>query len=399
MTLRRIYDLSAVALITSIPLSKAGGSLAEGLMALCWLAGLWKRGELRERWERWAQNAWLWGFPLLFVFYVIGGLYSEDIRGWLGELNAKHYWLTLPLMWGTLPPQPKTIHKAWWGFVVANLLVAAMVIWIHWTEQPLWEGTAKIPSPLVQRPRASLFLAMALLWVIHDWRITPRYLAIPALALCLLGLIWMEGRIGQVALVIGLGWMAWQEWTRIRERLAMILGLGLIVLAAWMGLSSVREPFREALDELKESQTGYANSEPEFSSIGMRFTYWSTYWGIFGNYPWTGVGSGDLDQVAKPLFQNHPLEIPFNRPHNQWLELGVHGGVPAILLGLTAWWLWWRRLKFTNQTLWEAMTLIWFLSTWLDCTWSTQAGLSAFMGLNLMLLLNKDQVRRPGPAS
>jgi hypothetical protein len=141
---------------------------------------------------------------LLFVYYVIGGLYSEDVRGWISEINAKHYWLTLPLMWGTLPPRTITIQRAWWAFVVANLLVAMMVIWIHWTGQPLWEGTAKIPAPFVQRPRASLFLAMAILWLVHAGKLTPKYFTIPGLALCLIGLIWMEGRIGQAGLVIGM---------------------------------------------------------------------------------------------------------------------------------------------------------------------------------------------------
>jgi hypothetical protein len=337
---------------------------------------------------------------LLFVYYVIGGLYSEDVRGWISEINAKHYWLTLPLMWGTLPPRTITIQRAWWAFVVANLLVAMMVIWIHWTGQPLLEGTAKIPAPFVQRPRASLFLAMAILWLVHAGKLTPKYFTIPGLALCLIGLIWMEGRIGQAGLVIGLGWLAWKEWPKTQQRLAMILSLGLMVLAAWLGFSSVREPFREAFQELKESQTGYPHSEPEFSSIGMRFTYWSTYLEIFCQNPWTGVGSGDLDKVARPLFQDHSLKIPFHRPHNQWLELGVHGGVPAILLSLAAWAFWWRqRHQNTFQTLWEALAFIWILSTWLDCTWSTQAGLSAFMGLNLTLLFNQNQVSKQVPPS
>ncbi|NDA63283.1 MAG: O-antigen ligase domain-containing protein [Chitinophagia bacterium] len=128
----------------------------------------------------------------------------------------------------------------------------------------------------------------------------------------------------------------------------------------------------------------------------MRFTYWNTYWDLLCKNPWLGVGSGDLDQVAKPLFKDHPLEIPFNRPHNQWLELGVHLGFPAILISLGAWALWWSKRCLDHQSLWEAMALVWFLSTWLDCTWSTQAGLSAFMGLNLALLL-VDEPRNQGP--
>lgn len=220
--------------------------------------------------------------------------------------------------------------------------------------------------------------------------LVPRPLAIPMLLICLWGLIWMEGRIGQVAFVLGLGWMAWKEWTKVKERLLLVMGLGFLVGVGWIGFSSIREPFLEAIQEYNESQAGYPHSEPEFSSIGMRFTYWNTYWDLLRKNPWLGLGSGDLDHIAKPLFQDHPLEIPFHRPHNQWLELGVHLGFPAILLALGAWALWWTKRCQEHQSLWEALTLVWFLSTWLDCTWSTQAGLSAFMGLSLTLLLVED---------
>lgn len=401
-TWNRVYQMTVILFIASIPLSKAAGSLAEGLMALCWLAGMGKGEERAARWKHWTQNSWLWGFPLLFLYYVIGGLYSEDFQGWLLEINAKHYWITLPLMWGTLRPCSKTIHFAWWAFVLSNFVVSLMVIWIHWTGIPLWEGTVKIPSPLVQRPRASLFLAISCLWLFHSLRrrakvpFVPRSIGIPLLLLSLLGLIWMEGRIGQVALVLGLGWMAWKEWTKVKERLLLVMGLGLIVVVGWMSFSSIRRPFVEAFQEYQESQAGYPHSEPEFSSIGMRFTYWNTYWDLLCKNPLLGVGSGDLDQVAKPLFKDHPLEIPFHRPHNQWLELGVHLGFPAILLAMGAWALWWTKRCPEHQFLWEALTLVWFLSTWLDCTWSTQAGLSAFMGLNLTLLLvNEPQNQEP----
>lgn len=392
----KAYQVAIILFIASIPLSKAAGSLAEALMALCWLAGIGKSDERAARWQRWKQNSWLWGFPLLFLYYVMGGLHSVDVRGWLMEINAKHYWVTLPLMWGTLRPHTKTIHYAWWTFVLCNLVVSLMVIWIHWTGLPLWEGTIKIPSPLVQRPRASLFLAISCLWILHSMKkntvapLVPRPLGIPMLLICLGGLIWMEGRIGQVAFVLGLGWMAWKEWTKVKERLLLVMGLGFLVVVGWIGFSSIREPFLEAIQEYNESQAGYPHSEPEFSSIGMRFTYWNTYWDLLRKNPWLGLGSGDLDHVAKPLFQDHPLEIPFHRPHNQWLELGVHLGFPAILLALGAWALWWTKRCLEHQFLWEALTLVWFLSTWLDCTWSTQAGLSAFMGLSLTLLLVED---------
>ncbi|MFM7912254.1 MAG: hypothetical protein ACKO9W_08710, partial [Bacteroidota bacterium] len=62
-TWNTVYQMTVILFIASIPLSKAAGSLAEGLMALCWLAGMGKGEERAARWKHWTQNSWLWGFP------------------------------------------------------------------------------------------------------------------------------------------------------------------------------------------------------------------------------------------------------------------------------------------------------------------------------------------------
>jgi hypothetical protein len=407
--LEKSYTWSILVWFAAIPLSKAAGSLAEGWMALSWLLGLLAPGVASERLQRWKEQPWLWGFPGLYLLYVAGGWHSEDLQGWTVELNAKHYWCTLPLMWGTWTPKARVFRHALWGFVGANALAGMGIAFIHLSGSPLLEGTPAIPSPLVQRPRASLFLAFSLLWIFESvgttgtvtlwrtWFWWQKTLLGAAILLCLLGLLWLQGRIGQLALLLGLTWMAWRHLHASPLRWWIPVATATLALLAWFTLESVRIPFQEAWMELQESQKGYPHSEPEFSSIGMRFTYWSTYLEVWKNHFWLGVGSGDLDLIGRPLFDDHPLEIPFHRPHNQWLEAGVQLGLTGFLGLALAWGLWVARIWRGKQVLAEALTLIFGLSTLLDCTFSTQAGISAFMGLHLALMLAEQPTAKAAP--
>ena len=223
---RRLFDLAWILFVASIPLSKAVGSLAEALMACCWLASLGRRGQAAQFWKSWKTYPVLWGFPALYLMFLIGGLYSENGAETLWELNQKHYFLTLPLMLGTLTPSIKVMRQALLGFGVANLLVAGMIVGIVATGQPWMLGTPEIPSPLVQRPRASLFIAFALLGLLNDsmnrYRAGERgalgwWVRGLAWILLLAGLVLLKGRVGQVGLLGGLAWMAWKSYTIVNS--------------------------------------------------------------------------------------------------------------------------------------------------------------------------------------
>jgi len=391
---RRLFDLAWILFVASIPLSKALGSLAEALMACCWLASLGRSGQAAQFWKSWKKHPVLWGFPALYLMYMIGGLYSENRAETLWELNQKHYFLTLPLMLGTRTPSAKVMRQALLGFGVANLLVAGMIVEIVATGQPWMLGTPEIPSPLVQRPRASLFIALALLGLLNDsmnrFRAGERgalgwWIRGLAWTLLLAGLVLLKGRVGQVGLLVGLAWMAWKAYTVVKHRVWALSLLALLSLLAWNTLESVRQPFLEAIHEIQESQQGYPHSEPEFSSMGMRFTYWKTYLDLWIQHPWWGVGTGDMVPMGRQLFENHPLEIPYHRPHQQWLELGVQLGLPGVGLLAWAWWLLWKHRPLRDRSWVEAVHLIFAGSMFLDCTLSTQAGISAFMALLLTL--------------
>lgn len=389
-----VFDWALVLLVVSLPFSKAVGSLAEALMGASWLFSLRRPGQALNLRRNFLANKMLWGFPAVYLGLLWGSFYSENVGETWAELNLKHYFLTLPLMIGSWPPSQHRLRWALPGFVLANLVVAMSILGIVWTGKPWMLGTPEIPSPWIQRPRASIFLALSLLGLIH-WAFETyrgnksglRSWVLWSLAFCLLltGLLLLKGRIGQVGLVGGIAWMGWRTFKQLKNQVKVLALLTLACLLAWSQLDSVRHPFEEAVQEIKESQTGYPSSEPEFSSMGMRFTYWSTYARLWLEHPWLGVGTGDLVPIGRQLFENHPLEIPFHRPHNQWLELAVQLGIPGMVLLAWAWWLFWKNRPSQHRVLTEIFHLLFLGSTFLDSTLSTQTGISAFMALALVL--------------
>lgn len=395
-----VFEWALVLLVVSLPLSKALGSVAEALMGMSWLFSLRRPGQALEFRRNFFKHKMLWGFPALYLGLICGSFYSQNAGETWSELNLKHYFLTLPLMLGTLTPSPQRFRLALVGFVIANAVAASVILGIVWSGEPWMLGTPEIPSPWVQRPRASIFLALSLLGIVHagfgayqtgELRFRSWWPWALAFGLLLAGLLLLKGRIGQVGLVGGLAWMGWRRFQDPKSQLKVFALLTVACLLAWNFLDSVRQPFEEAVLEIKESQSGYPNSEPEFSSMGMRFTYWSTYARLWWADPWLGVGTGDLVPMGRTLFENHPLEIPFHRPHQQWLELAVQLGIPGVVLLAWAWWLLWKNRPTQDRTLVETLHLLFLGSTFLDSTFSTQTGLSAFMALALVLHLKQSR--------
>jgi len=405
-----VFNLTLILFIASIPISKAITSLAEGVMALCWLIELKNAGIRQERWKNWNENRWLWGFPAYWLLLLTGMLWTEDINEGFVELNQKHYFFSLPIMWGTNIPNYKVIRHAMWAFVFSNFLVALGIIWITITQDNLFCGTPKIPSPFEQRPRASLFLAFASLYLIFDNNFknvkpllkTQSYiLRIIILIFLCSSLIMLQGRIGIIGILIGLVIGIYCtpfrridskytvqflkfDFNIIRPIKAILIVLLFVSISAlWNRVEIIRRPFLEAITEFQESRSGYKNSEPEFSSIGMRFIYWEAYWKEFLKNVHFGIGTGDMEQVVGPTFHNHPLQIPFRKPHNQFLETAVQLGWTGLLLMLFAWWQLIRQKTIVRQPFYLMIHAIFGLSVLLDCTLSTQAGISAFMGFGL----------------
>lgn len=388
-------------LLAFIPISKAVVSLAEALLALSWLIGFSNREIRTRRIQTFKTTPYLWFFPILFLMYPLGLLYSSDLKEGLSELNIKHYFFSLPLMVTTLKMSRDQLRWLFLIFAISNVFVAVTVFYIVATGSDYLHGSTHIPSAFEQRPRASLFLCFSIFilaeYVYSKWKELSNE-AITTLiifgGMLLAGLILMKGRIGQLGFVLLTPLFLTYYLQKTKPKLwhwAMAGTLTLVLGASmYFAFDTVRQPFDEAVNEFKESQLGYPTSEPSYSSIGQRIAFYEEYWPLFVEHVWVGVGTGDLILEGKPLFENQRFNIPFQKPHNQFFETAIQFGLVGLVLLLLAWFLTIRSFNPSFRRLGYMFSILLFVSMWSDSTLGTQGGISFFMIFTSLFLVRPD---------
>lgn len=119
-----------------------------------------------------------------------------------------------------------------------------------------------------------------------------------------------------------------------RAAIALLAGLLVLALAAAAVL-----PVPESLGglwELHEILRGRA--KPSFGS--ERIGIWQAALGLTLRHPLLGIGFGNFQEQSKLWLAEHGIALrqSFDNPHNIFLDIAVHAGVPALLcfLGLVA---------------------------------------------------------------
>ena len=74
-------------------------------------------------------------------------------------------------------------------------------------------------------------------------------------------------------------------------------------------------------------------------SVLQRFELWQAAVHIIGGHPWSGVGTGDLDDAMEDDFRrtDSPLQESGLMPHNEYLTLIAQFGVPLFVLLVLVW--------------------------------------------------------------
>lgn len=385
-------------MLAFIPISKAVVSLAEAMLAVSWLIGFSNHEIRSRRVQTFKSTPYLWFFPVLFLMYPLGLLYTSDLKEGLSELNGKHYFFSLPVIVATLKLSRDQLRWLFLIFAISNVFVAITVFYIVATGNDYLHGSTHIPSAFEQRPRASLFLCFSI-FILAEY-VYSKYKelsneAITTLVIfggmLLAGLILMKGRIGQLGFVILTPLFLTYYLQKSRPKLwhwAMAASLTLVLGATmYLAFDTVRQPFDEAVNEFKESQLGYPTSEPSYSSIGQRIAFYEEYWPLFVENLWFGVGTGDLIVEGKPLFEDQRFKIPFQKPHNQFFETAIQFGLVGLVLLLVVWYLTIRSFNPSFRKLGYMFSILLFVSMWSDSTLGTQGGISFFMVFTTLFLV------------
>jgi O-antigen ligase len=245
-----------------------------------------------------------------------------------------------------------------WVWLLYGAATSSIMVYLSdvaWYHQLVLESK---PMPVLARMHHiefSLFLA-ASVWaglILLNFRMQTegqrifRMFTLMAAAANLIMLHFLSARTGLLAFYIGSAiWLVAAFRTHRKKMLMGGLALLLAGTAALAVIPSLRNRVMNTLDDLR---TVTQNQDPNDKSFAQRWEAWGASIYMLKQHPVTGVG---LKEIAPDLSAAHEAigsqVLPWNRkmPHNQYLETGIQGGIPAILLLLAALSVWfWQGIK------------------------------------------------------
>lgn len=210
------------------------------------------------------------------------------------------------------------------GFVAGCIVLLLVSYGIYFEVLP----PGKFGYSLVYHITHSLFMAMLAFWSLHralDARVAL-LLWLPVFALATINLFYIApGRTGMLLYItlitLALAQrLSWKKWLPA----ILLVAVGIAITFATSSNFSTR--VHEALQEI---QTYQADSSR--TSLGMRFDWWRNSLLLIAEKPILGHGTGSFQVVQEDLIKGSETKSTDN-PHNEYLFLGVQGGLVAALL-------------------------------------------------------------------
>lgn len=149
------------------------------------------------------------------------------------------------------------------------------------------------------------------------------FFIVGATALISGGVLISKSRAGLIGLSVGTGFALVGGWRQFGRRGRV--GLVSLIVGLMFGALMISNPAR-VVNRLGDSGD---------DSWGGRPMIWGLTRTLIATYPLTGVGLGAYEG-AMPLYQPPPRGFMINHAHNQYLEVAAEGGIPGVLLFLTA---------------------------------------------------------------
>lgn len=136
----------------------------------------------------------------------------------------------------------------------------------------------------------------------------------------------------------------------------LVIGVSIVTVAAVFAYSSpvMQERLAQLRSDIALLQQGNFSS-----SMGYRLAMWDVGAHAIAERPWTGYGTGMparyFEQVIETyrdgIYKDLPAFQPTSHFHNDWIEIGMHVGIPGMAALLFLYWGWYRAFQSANRGL------------------------------------------------
>ncbi len=359
----RIYQLAIVLLGLSLPISTA----IDNLLLLVLLIGWLLCGDWQNKWANLRANLLSWVLLAFLLLVALGTVWGFGNAAERLRYFSKYAVLLLPLALIALPLADAQKRRAAAAFGLGILLTLALsyAMWAG-VDLPDWlskNNDASNPVVFKLHITHSFFVAlgafMFFVGALHArdrrWRWGLGFAA----ALAVVNLLMVQGRTGQLVLLVLTGYLFIQRfrWRGVIVAGAVIVGAG-IVVSQLPGVP-VLARYSDGIKEIQNWQ--YGNKDQ--SSMGLRMQYAATSLRIIAEHPLIGVGTGGFEHAYGQQIAGTAAQAS-NNPHNQYLLTTAQLGLSGLILLLAMFVVLWRtarRLPLVEQVLARGLVLAYLI--------------------------------------
>ncbi|MBD3638452.1 MAG: O-antigen ligase family protein [Crocinitomicaceae bacterium] len=332
---------------------------------------------------------------ILYLFYVVGGIWSENKGAWAFHLEVKMTMLVVPVVFAFTRLSWKHIRWITYIFLI-GLMSHFSLLFIKAVITLMQNGTTDVLfyttlSPDIHPAYYAFYINIAIALVLVDMfndqlRLFPnKWMPSVLILLMAAANIFLLSKMG-ILTALFLSLMLLVYWIRRKKYWLVILVVSASLIFGFVVYKkSAYVQWRVV--EMVEALSG-GHSDNYIYSTSLRIAVWETARDKFMEQPIIGYGPGDVKDVLHAEYVERELrkapELNLNA-HNQFLETGLGLGVIGlILLGLI---LVYPIVKYRKNHLFGAaiglVTLLFFLS---ESVLETQAGVVG--GIVFLCLFN-----------
>ncbi len=345
----------------------------------------------------------------IFAFYIISGLYSENLYYWAERVQIKLPYLLLPLSFAAVSLNKKTLY-----IILCVLFVTVWLgaIWCLINFALNYEGIVEsylhakvMPTPFnIGHIRFSLMSAFSALigWILYkdqfvfkaQWK---RYLLLVGALFLVIFLHILSVRSGLLAFYGAAGvYLVLEAWKNrnFKQLLISVLFLAMISGAMYFLSPTLRNKASYMNTDVSRFQAG---KNVNNYSDGNRLLSWKLGWRIGNENPMIGAGIGDvLDKITKIYVTEYPNITENNRliPHSQFVYIFAGCGWLGLLWFVVACFYPYLDARLRNVGLFMIFNTIIVTSFISESTLEIQLGVA----LHLFFLLLILSYTNPNPA-
>jgi O-antigen ligase len=157
---------------------------------------------------------------------------------------------------------------------------------------------------------------------------------------------------GRVLLLATLIAIVWQVYLRFKIDLRKFVGIFIALLIA-AGVFAYSSPVLQERLLLVKSDIALLQQGHYNSSLGYRLAMWDVGVHAIAERPLTGYGTGVPERYFEAAIQTYKDGLYKDLPafqktshyHNDWIEIGMHVGIPGMLALLFLYWGWYQAFR------------------------------------------------------